>query len=353
MSATVLLPGITQQVLPTERLRVAYLQVGTGSTPVVLVHGNVSSSLFYQNFMLALAASGQYTLYAPDMRGYGESESLPVDATRGVQDFSDDLAAFVRALGLTTFHLFGWSLGGNVVMQYVIDYPGTVRTLTLQAPGSPYGFGGTKDAVGTPTWSDYAGSGGGTANPEFVQNLANGDRSDGPTSPRAVMNTFYFKPPFRVSPAIEDIYVTAMLSTKTGVGNYPGDTTQSPNWPFVAPGVQGVNNALAPKYSHQSNFADVSIKPPVMWMHGADDQIVSDYSLFDLGVLGQLGAIPGWPGPEVYPPQPMKTQIRAVLDAYQANGGSYTEELLLDCGHSPHVEKQDEVVRRFIAFIAE
>jgi pimeloyl-ACP methyl ester carboxylesterase len=88
-----------------------------------------------------------------------------------------------------------------------------------------------------------------------------------------------------------------------------------------------------------------------MWIYGADDQIVSDTSLFDLGFLGQLGVIPGWPGAEVYPPQPMKTQVRAVLDAYQANGGDYREVGLPDCGHSPHIEKLDEVVRIFLDFV--
>src|SRR5437868_13818657 len=116
MSVTLLLPGIIQQTVKTDRLTVAYLTAGTGDVPIVLVHGNCSSSLFFQDFMLALAATGRYTSYAPDMRGYGESETLPVDATRGVRDFSDDLASFAQALGLTAFRLLVWSLGGNIVM---------------------------------------------------------------------------------------------------------------------------------------------------------------------------------------------------------------------------------------------
>jgi len=351
MSTTSLVPGITQFKIRTERLEVAYLEAGAGNVPIVLVHGNVSSSLFLQDFMLALAATGRYTVYAPDMRGYGDSETLPVDATRGVRDFSDDLNAFVQALKLTSFHLLGWSLGGNVVMQYAMDYPGTLRSLTLQAPGSPFGFGGTKGPDGMPTWPDFAGSGGGTANPEFVQRLAQGDRGEEQFSPRTVMNTFYFKPPFRAAPDREEIYVTSMLSTKVMQGNYPGDLTPSNNWPNVAPGSMGVNNALAPKYLNQAAFANASSKPPVLWMRGADDQIVSDTSFFDFGFLGQLGAVPGWPGAEVYPPQPMVTQVRTVLNSYQANGGQYHEVVLPDCGHSPHVEKPQEVLSLFTGFV--
>jgi len=339
LSTTLLLPGIIQHKVQTNRLEVAYLETGTGNTPIVLVHGNCSSSLFFQDFMLALAAPGRYKVFAPDMRGYGESEALPVDATRGMRDFSDDLDAFAQTLGLTSFHLLGWSLGGNVVMQYAIDYPGTIRSLILEAPGSPFGFGGTRDAEGTPTWPDFAGSGGGTANPQFVQCLAQGDRGNDQFSPRTTMNTFYFKPTFKPTPDREEMYLTSMLTMKVASGNYPGDMTTSQNWPNIAPGTQGVNNALSPRYMNQSNFANASYKPPVLWIHGADDQIVSDSSFFDFGFLGQLGAVPGWPGADAYPPQPMKTQVRTVLEQYKANGGQYQEAELSDCGHSPHIEK--------------
>src|ERR1019366_2695427 len=54
-----LLPGITAQRVQTRRLTVAVLSVTGGTGPAVLfVHGNVSSSLFWQPTMLALA--GQY-----------------------------------------------------------------------------------------------------------------------------------------------------------------------------------------------------------------------------------------------------------------------------------------------------
>ena len=351
MSTMKFLPGIVQHMVKTERLTVAYLEAGSGSTPLVLVHGNASSSLFFQDLMLDLAFQARYKVYAVDMRGYGDSEILPVDATHGMRDYADDLDAFVRAMNLAPFHLFGWSLGGNVVMQYAIDHPGLLHSLTLQSPGSPFGFGGTKGAEGIPTWPDYAGSGGGTANPDFVQRIERGDRESDQNSPRSVMNMFYFKPPFRALPDREEIYLTSILSTKVTPGNYPGDMTPSSNWPNVAPGVQGVNNALAPKYMNQGNFATIDVKPPVLWIHGVDDQIVSDTSLLEFGYLGQLGFVPGWPGEELYPPQPMKTQVRTVLDAYRANGGFYQEAALPDCGHSPHIEKPAEVLKLFTEFV--
>jgi pimeloyl-ACP methyl ester carboxylesterase len=128
--------------------------------------------------------------------------------------------------------------------------------------------------------------------------------------------------------------------------------TPSNNWPNVAPGIQGPNNALSPKYLNQSAFATIHPKPPVLWIRGANDQIVSDTSLLEFGFLGQLGAVPGWPGAEIYPAQPMIAQIRHVLDAYQANGGQYREVVLPDCGHSPHIEKQEQVLTLFTAALS-
>jgi pimeloyl-ACP methyl ester carboxylesterase len=249
-------------------------------------------------------------------------------------------------------HLVGWSVGGMVAMHYAMDRPDTVASLTLVNPMSPYGFGGTKATFGTPCWPDYAGSGGGTTNPEFVRRLKEGDRSEqNLSSPRNVMNAFYFKPPFRASKEREEIYLSSMLSTKVSEENYPGDTALSRNWPNVAPGIRGINNAISPKYCNLRGFAGIGPKPPVLWIRGADDVLVSDTSLLDIGYLGQLGAVPGWPGAEMYPPQPMVAQIRAVLETYARNGGSYREEVIENCGHSPHVEKPDAFRRILLSFL--
>ena len=346
-----LLAGVAGRTVGTPRLETFVLEGGgAAGVPVLFVHGNVSSNRFWEETLAALPAGLRGI--APDLRGYGRSAAQPVDATRGLRDFSDDLRGLVEALGLGRVHLVGWSLGGNVVMQYAIDHPGEVASVVLVAPGSPYGFGGTKDTIGTPAWPDFAGSGGGTTNPEFVQRLAEGDRSgDNPLSPRSTMNAFYFKPPFRAAPEREEVYVDAMIAIAVGPDNYPGGMTPSENWPQIAPGLTGVNNALAPKWSNQAAFAAIAPQPPVLWLRGADDQIVSETSFFDFGFLGQLGAVPGWPGAAIYPPQPMVSQVRAVLDDYRAHGGSYREEVLPDCGHSPQIERPDDFRRIVFGFL--
>ena len=61
--------------------------------------------------------------------------------------------------------------------------------------------------------------------------------------------------------------------------------------------------------------------------------------------------MPGWPGDEVYPAQPMVSQLRAVLTAYEKNGGSYREQVLSGVGHSPHIEAPEAFREALHAFL--
>jgi len=353
MSSIPTLPGITSQMIDTPRLQQHVLFSGPADgKPVLFIHGNASSATFWEETMLALPSG--FRGIAPDLRGYGDTEDKLIDATRGLGDFVDDILALADTLGVQKFHVAGHSLGGSVVFSLIAAAPARVISATLAAPGSPYGFGGTKDVHGTPTFPDFAGSGGGTVNPEFIRLMGEKNRgADNPqASPRIVMNSFYWKPPFK--PAREEDLLSSMLSERVGADKYPGDFTASANWPTVAPGVYGPINALSPKYVGDSvqKLLAASPKPPVLWVRGDSDQIVSDMSLFEFGTLGKLGAVPGWPGDDVYPPQPMVSQIRAVLEQYAANGGSFTEVILAECGHTPYIEKPAEFNAAFHQLLA-
>lgn len=346
-----LLDGITSRIVATERLDVQILE-RAGDDPaapvdrtVVLVHGNVSSSLFWQETMQHLPHD--LRVIAVDLRGFGGTATLPVDATRGVRDFSDDVYATLSALKIPTAHLVGWSMGGGVVMQYALDHP--VLSLTLQAPVSPYGFGGTR-RDGTRLTDDDAGCGAGGANPDFVQRLASGDTTDeSPTSPRNVLRSSYVAPGYE-SP-LEDLWVASMLTTSTERGNYPGDAVASTNWPGFAAGGIGVLNTMAPKHFNVSGIVDLPVKPPILWVHGTADAIVADASFFDINHLGAAGIIPGWPGADVAPAQEMVSQTRDVLEAYRTAGGEVTEVTLEGAGHSPHLERPTEFRRALLEVI--
>lgn len=318
---------------------------GRHGPAVVFVHGNVSSSLFWQPIMLALP--DDVAAYAVDLRGFGHSETLPVDASRGVRDFSDDVFSVAQELGLGEVHLVGWSMGGGVVLQYALDHP--VASITVQAPVSPYGFGGTR-LDGTRLTDDDAGTGGGGANQDFVASLDAGDLSrDNPLAAYAVYKSSYVSPGFTSDH--EDTWVESMLSTKTGPDNYPGDSAASANWPGFAAGTRGVLNTMAPGHFNVAGITELAVKPPILWVRGDADAIVSDVSYFDINYLGQMGVIPGWPGEEAAPAQQMVTQTRAVFDHYAANGGHYTEEVFAGAGHAPALEQPGRFTELLVAHI--
>ncbi|HEV7658141.1 MAG TPA: alpha/beta hydrolase [Mycobacteriales bacterium] len=333
---TTLMAGVEARRVPTARLTQNILSARDEGEPVLFVHGNVSSALFWQPTMLALPAG--FRPLAVDLRGFGDTDPEPVDATRGVRDWAEDLAALLDALELDRVHLVGWSLGGGVVMQFLLDAPERVASLTLVAPVSPYGFGGTAGLDGRLVDPAGAGTGGGTANAEFVEHLRAGDRGeDSPLSPRNVLLAHYVAPPCVPEPL--DAFVESMLSTRLGDDFYPGTSSTVDTWPGVGPGDRGVLNTLAPTHLRLDGLSTVDPKPPVLWIRGTGDVIVSDTSLYDLAHLGALGVVPGWPGPEAYPAQPMVGQTRAVLAAYAAAGGEYREVALEDSGHGPHLDQ--------------
>ena len=150
------LPGILSKMIETPRLNTHVLLRGAADgVPVLLIHGNASSNTFWEETMLALPAG--FRTVAPDLRGYGDTEDRPVDATRGCMDWVDDLLGLMDVLGYARFHVAGHSLGGSVVWALLAAAPERVLTATVIAPGSPFGFGGTKDLQGTPCAPDFAG----------------------------------------------------------------------------------------------------------------------------------------------------------------------------------------------------
>lgn len=292
--------------------------------------------------MLALPAG--YRGIAPDQRGFGDAEfAKKIDATRGAGDWADDVVALLDALDIGRAHLVGVSLGGMVVWRLLADAPGRFLSATVVDPGSPYGFGGTKDEAGAPCYPDFAGSGGGLIGAPVIEAVKAGDRSlENPFGYRGGLRRLVFKPPF--VPAREEDLLSSSLSIHIGEQDYPGDKVPSPHWPFVAPGAWGAANALSPKYVTEAVDRMIAAEPKlsILWVRGSHDLSVSDNAAADMATLGALGMVPGWPGVDVFPPQPMLKQTRAVLQRYAATGGSYREVVIDDAGHAPFIEKPDE-----------
>ncbi|KAB2336331.1 alpha/beta hydrolase [Cytobacillus depressus] len=107
-----------------------------GEKPLLLIHGNMTSSKHWDILIENLASD--YKIYAVDMRGFGISTYNK--RVSSIKEFADDVKLFVDELGLQDFAIAGWSTGGAVGMQFVADNPGLCNKLILLASASTRGY---------------------------------------------------------------------------------------------------------------------------------------------------------------------------------------------------------------------
>ena len=114
--------------LQANGLDVAYSVEGAGP-PVVMLHGASSSAREDWSAQLPSFRKA-FRVYLPDARGHGGTRW---DTSRGFSTelLVADLAAFVDALGLTTFHLVGFSLGAMTALTYATRHAERLRTLLI------------------------------------------------------------------------------------------------------------------------------------------------------------------------------------------------------------------------------
>ncbi len=321
--------------ITTDRLKVHLLQCGhREQVPFIFIHGNLSSGVFFTDTMLLLRRD--YWCLAPDLRGYGDSENKLIDAGRGARDWSDDLFSLFDSLDIPQANLLGWSAGAGVVMQFMLDYPALVKSLILVAPLSPFGFGGTRDEYGTPCYDDFAGSGAGMVNSALGQELFMEDGINEMFA-RELFESFYL---YRKSSQAEHArLIEGIIKQATGEWCYPGDPLSSDNWPYFRPGQRGPMNALSPRNYNTSMIDELATKPPILWIQGKHDQIISNHSSFDPAVQGARGELESWPGNSSYPAQPMVDQMSMVLQHYKRRGGNVQKSIFRDSAHAPFLDQ--------------
>lgn len=140
--------------------RLAHVEMGSGD-PIVLLHGNPTSSYLWRDVMPPLAGLGR--VIAPDLIGHGDSDKLPEALGPGrytLEGTYDLLAAQLAALGAdqrVTLVLHDW--GSALGFHWARLHPQQVRAIAYM------------EAIVTPlrSWDDW---------PEKARGIFQGFRSD-------------------------------------------------------------------------------------------------------------------------------------------------------------------------------
>lgn len=127
--------------------RFAYRRLGPdGGVPVVLLN-HWGANLENFDFPIVEGLAADRPVYALDYRGIGTSGGT---APLSVAEMANDTIATIRALGLTSVDLIGFSLGGFVAQQILFDAPDLVRRAILAGTGPAGGTG--IERVGAVSW---------------------------------------------------------------------------------------------------------------------------------------------------------------------------------------------------------
>jgi haloalkane dehalogenase len=110
--------------------RLAYAEIGMGR-PLVLLHGNPTSSYLWRNVVPHLARSGK--VIVPDLIGHGDSEKLPASEGPGRYSFEvayrylDGLLTEIGATSEVVLIVHDW--GSALGFHWAHQHPGSVRGL--------------------------------------------------------------------------------------------------------------------------------------------------------------------------------------------------------------------------------
>src|SRR5258708_4418326 len=106
-----------------EGVSIAYVRAGVGGYPLLLVHGWPETKRIWWRNIAALADAG-FEVIAPDLRGYGDSDLAP-DGFYDVTAYSLDLYTLVHdVLGHERCAVAGGDLGGVILYDLALRYPG-------------------------------------------------------------------------------------------------------------------------------------------------------------------------------------------------------------------------------------
>lgn len=193
---------------------IAYREMGAGD-PIVLLHGNPTSSYLWRDVMPALAPLGR--VIAPDLIGHGDSDKLPASDGDDRYSFATSyryLDGLLQALGITekvTLVVHDW--GSALGFHWAQKHPDAVRGIAyMEAVVMPL-----------PTWDDW---------PEKARGIFQGFRS--PKGEDLILNRNLFIEAVLPSSIMRPLTDEEMATYRAPFADAP-DRQVMLNWPREIP----------------------------------------------------------------------------------------------------------------------
>ena len=123
--------GFTRKQISTSGATINLVQGGNGP-PLLLLHGYPQTHVLWHKMAPLLARD--FTVVAPDLRGYGDSGKPagdPAHATYAKRAMAQEQVEVMQALGFETFRVMGHDRGARVAHRLTLDHPQCVQRLVL------------------------------------------------------------------------------------------------------------------------------------------------------------------------------------------------------------------------------
>ena len=231
--------------------RLAYIEEGHGD-PIVLLHGNPTSSYLWRNVIPELTASGR--VIAPDLIGQGNSEKLSVSEGPGRYTFEvayEYLAGLLSELDAEqNVVLVGHDWGSALGFHWAINHPDVVRGIAyMEALVSPV------------QWSEW---------PEAARGIFQGFRSEKGEDLVLTRNLF-----------VEAVLPNSVIRKLTDeeMGHYrapfstPDDRQPTLNWPRQIP-IDGAPVEMVQLVSEYGRWLEESVTLPKLFINAEPGSIL-------------------------------------------------------------------------------
>ena len=128
---------MTEWFTTSDGVRLAYHQMGEGDPPIVFIHGGFGNRTGFT--LQEEYFSPNHRCLAIDLRGHGDSDKPDEQYT--MDKYADEVAEWLRHLGIRRPILVGHSMGGQVVISVAARHPELVSAIaSLDSPSNIPGW---------------------------------------------------------------------------------------------------------------------------------------------------------------------------------------------------------------------